>query len=273
MSGGQTEKQVQMIHELKPDIIMVTPSYMLAIGDEFERQGLDARAVSLKIGIHGAEPWTDSMRREIEARFAIDALDIYGLSEVMGPGVANECIETKDGPTIWEDHFYPEIVEPATGAPLADGALGELVFTSLTKEALPIIRYRTRDLTTLLAGSARSMRRMARITGRSDDMLIVRGVNVFPTQIEALVLKDPRLSPHYVLELRREGRLDTLDVLVECKFAHAGKAEIEADCAARLNHQIKSLVGLSARVRVLPMGTITRSMGKAKLVIDLRPRN
>ena len=213
MSGGMTERQVQLIADFKPDIIMVTPSYMLAIADEFDKQGLNARASSLKIGIHGAEPWTDAMRKEIEARFAMDAIDIYGLSEVMGPGVANECIETKDGPTLWEDHFYPEIIDPATGEPVADGQTGELVFTSLTKEALPVIRYRTRDLTALLPGTARSMRRMARITGRTDDMLIIRGVNVFPTQIEELILKVPELSPHYVLEVRREDRLDALDIV------------------------------------------------------------
>jgi phenylacetate-CoA ligase len=270
MSGGQTEKQVQLIQDFKPQIIMVTPSYMLAIADEFERQGLDPRRSSLLLGIHGAEPWTDAMRKEIEERFAMDAIDIYGLSEVMGPGVANECIETKDGPTVWEDHFYPEIVDPATGAPRADGETGELVFTSLTKEALPVIRYRTRDLTALLPGTARTMRRMARITGRTDDMLIIRGVNVFPTQIEELILKDPRLSPHYVIEVKREGRLDEIEVVVECKPEHAGKAEIENDCASRLSQHIKSLIGISARVRPVPLGGISRSMGKAKRVIDLR---
>ncbi|MBI3708458.1 MAG: phenylacetate--CoA ligase [Proteobacteria bacterium] len=273
MSGGQTERQVQLIQDFKPDIIMVTTSYMLAIGDEFARQGIDARRSSLKIGIHGAEPWTDAMRQEIEARFAIDAVDIYGLSEVMGPGVANECIETKDGPTIWEDHFYPEIIDPVTGAPVADGKTGELVFTTLTKEALPVIRYRTRDLSALLPGTARTMRRMARIAGRTDDMLIVRGVNVFPTQIEELILKDERLSPHYVIEVRREERLDELDVVVECKPDHAGKADIEADCAARLVQQIKSYIGISARVRPVAVGQVARSLGKAKRVIDLRPKD
>ncbi|MBI3453404.1 MAG: phenylacetate--CoA ligase [Rhodospirillales bacterium] len=273
MSGGQTEKQVQLIADFKPDIIMVTPSYMLAIADEFGRQGLDARKSSLKIGIHGAEPWTDAMRKEIEARFAIDAVDIYGLSEVMGPGVANECIETKDGPTVWEDHFYPEIVAPATGAPVPDGEIGELAFTSLTKEALPVIRYRTRDLTALLPGTARAMRRMARITGRTDDMLIVRGVNVFPTQIEELILKDPRLSPHYVIELKRESRLDELDVGVEMKPDHAGAADAEADAARRLAQHIKALIGVSARVRIAPVGGVARSIGKAKRVLDLRPKD
>jgi phenylacetate-CoA ligase len=272
MSGGQTERQVQLIQDFKPQIIMVTPSYMLAIADEFEKQGLDARRSSLLVGIHGAEPWTDAMRKEIEDRLAMDAIDIYGLSEVMGPGVANECIETKDGPTLWEDHFYPEIVDPATGTPRADGEMGELVFTSLTKEALPVIRYRTRDLTALLPGTARAMRRMARITGRTDDMLIIRGVNMFPTQIEELILKDARLSPHYVIEVKREGRLDEVEVVVECKPEHAGKSEVESDCAGRLAHQIKSLIGITAKVRPVPIGGITRSMGKARRVIDLRPK-
>ncbi len=273
MSGGQTEKQVQLIQDLKPQIIMVTPSYMLAIADEFEKQGLDARKSSLLTGIHGAEPWTDAMRREIEARFAIDAVDIYGLSEVMGPGVANECVETKDGPTIWEDHFYPEIVDPVSGTPVPDGQVGELVFTSLTKEALPVIRYRTRDLTALLPGTARAMRRMARITGRTDDMLIIRGVNVFPTQIEELILKDARLSPHYVIEIRREERLDEMDVVVECKPDHAGRPEIDADCAQRLAQQIKSYIGISARVKIAAVGAVARSIGKAKRVLDLRPKD
>ncbi len=272
MSGGMTERQVQLIADFKPDIIMVTPSYMLAIADEFDRQGLDARQCSLKLGIHGAEPWTDAMRQEIEERFAIDAVDIYGLSEVMGPGVANECVETKDGPTIWEDHFYPEIVDPAAGEPVADGKTGELVFTSLTKEALPVIRYRTRDLTSLLPGTARSMRRMARITGRTDDMLIIRGVNLFPTQIEELILKVPELSPHYVLELKREGPLDSLDVVVECKPSHAGKPEAEKAAAERLGQLVKSYIGLSAQVRTVPVGGVTRSLGKAKRVVDLRPK-
>jgi phenylacetate-CoA ligase len=212
------------------------------------------------------------MRKEIEDRFAIDAVDIYGLSEVMGPGVANECIETKDGPTIWEDHFYPEVVDPATGRPVADGELGELVFTSLTKEALPIIRYRTRDLTALLPGTARAMRRMARITGRTDDMLIIRGVNVFPSQVEELILKDARLSPHYVLEVKREDRLDSLDVVVEMKPGHAGDADTEVDCAARLAQAIKAYIGVTTAVRVAPLGSIARSIGKAKRVIDLRPK-
>ncbi len=272
MSGGMTERQVQLIVDFKPDIIMVTPSYMLAIADEFDRQGIDARKSSLKIGIHGAEPWTDAMRREIEERFAMDAIDIYGLSEVMGPGVANECVESKDGPTVWEDHFYPEIVDPANGTAMPDGERGELVFTSLTKEALPVIRYRTRDLTSLLPGTARSMRRMARITGRTDDMLIIRGVNVFPTQIEELILKVPELSPHYVLEVKREGPMDALDVVVECKPQHAGNATAENGAAGRLAQLIKSYIGLTTQVRTVPIGGITRSLGKAKRVIDLRPK-
>jgi phenylacetate-CoA ligase len=270
MSGGQTERQVQLIQDFRPDIIMVTPSYMLAIADEFVRQGIDPRAASLRIGIHGAEPWTNAMRREIENRMDMDAVDIYGLSEVMGPGVANECVETKDGPTIWEDHFYPEVIDPATGAPMPDGQFGELVFTTLTKEALPVIRYRTRDLTRLLPGTARSMRRFDRITGRSDDMLIVRGVNVFPSQIEELILKDPRLSPHYVLELRRDGRLDSLSVVVELRPALAGDAAAQA--IADLQHSIKSFIGITADCVIAPAGKIERSVGKAKRVIDLRPK-
>src|SRR6478736_230160 len=215
LGGGMTERQVQLIQDFKPDIIMVTPSYMLAIADEMERQGVDPRSCSLRIGIFGAEPWTGEMRRSIESRLALEAIDLYGLSEVMGPGVAQECIETKDGLTVWEDHFYPEIVDPASGAPLADGEKGELVFTSLTKEALPVIRYRTRDLTRLAPPTARAMRRMERVAGRSDDMLIIRGVNVFPSQIEELILKQPGLSPHYVLEVTKSGPLDHLAVIVE----------------------------------------------------------
>jgi len=270
MSGGQTEKQVRLIADLEPDAIMVTPSYALAIADEFARQGLDARRTSLRVGIHGAEPWTESMRREIEERFAMDAVDIYGLSEVMGPGVASECVETKDGLHVWEDHFYPEIINPDTGAVLPDGTTGELVFTTLTKEALPLIRYRTRDLTTLLPGTARTMRRMARISGRSDDMLIVRGVNVFPTQIEEILLGDVRLSAHYVLELRREGRLDDLTVVSEVKpnaMATEADLQIAADAVAR---RIKDLVGVTATVRLVDPGSVERSLGKAKRVVDFR---
>ena len=271
--GGQTERQVQLIQDFKPSIIMVTPSYMLAIADEFDRQGLSPADCALKIGIHGAEPWTQQMRLEIEKRFAIDAIDIYGLSEVMGPGVAQECIESKDGPVIWEDHFYPEIIDPNTGAVLPDGELGELVFTSLTKEALPIIRYRTRDLTRLLPPTARSMRRIAKITGRSDDMLIIRGVNVFPSQIEELILKQPKLSPHYQLEVSREGHLDAMDVNVEIKpeFATATAAEKEF-VAHELQHHIKSYVGISTRVDIKAVGSVERSIGKAKRVIDSRPK-
>ncbi len=267
VSGGMTERQVQLIQDFRPGIITVTPSYMLAIADEMERQGLDPRKSSLRIGIFGAEPWTEQMRASIEKRTSLQAIDIYGLSEVMGPGVAQECLETKDGLTIWEDHFYPEIVDPSTGEVLPDGEQGELVFTSLTKEALPVVRYRTRDLTRLLPGTARSMRRMARITGRSDDMMIIRGVNVFPTQIEELILKQPELSPHYVLELSREGPLDRLAVLVELAPGRA-----DADAAGRLAHRIKSLIGVSSEVRIVPTGTIERSIGKAKRVIDKRPR-
>ena len=271
--GGQTERQVQLICDFEPDIIMVTPSYMLAIADEFERQGLDPIQCSLRIGIFGAEPWTDAMRATIQQRLSLSAVDIYGLSEVMGPGVANECHETKDGPTIWEDHFYPEIIDPQTGAVLPDGEFGELVFTSLTKEALPVIRYRTRDLTRLLPGSARTMRRMAKITGRSDDMLIIRGVNVFPTQIEELLLKQPKLAPHYQLIVDKEGHLDGLSVSVEMRREFVGDSQSEQrQAASALEQAIKSYVGVSANVVVRPQGGIERSMGKAKRVIDKRPR-
>jgi phenylacetate-CoA ligase len=272
MSGGMTERQVQLIRDFRPDIIMVTPSYMLAIIDEMERQGMDPKDCSLRIGIHGAEPWTQAMRQEIEQRAGMHAVDIYGLSEVLGPGVANECVETKDGPVIWEDHFYPEIIDPATGAVLPDGQFGELVFTTLTKEALPVIRYRTRDLTRLLPGTARTMRRFDRITGRSDDMLIIRGVNLFPTQVEELVLKDPRLAPHYVLEVRREERLDTLTVVVEPRADLAGDAGAKREAAQRLAHDIKVLIGITATVTMAEVGRIERSIGKAKRVIDLRPK-
>ncbi len=271
--GGQTERQVQLIQDFKPKIIMVTPSYMLAIADEFDRQGLNPTDCALKIGIHGAEPWTHQMREEIEKRFAIDAIDIYGLSEVMGPGVAQECIESKDGPVIWEDHFYPEIIHPETGEVVPDGEVGELVFTSLSKEALPIIRYRTRDLTRLLPPTSRSMRRIAKITGRSDDMLIIRGVNVFPSQIEELILRQPKLSPHYQLEVSREGHLDSMTVNVEIKpeFATATAAEKEF-VAHDLQHHIKSYVGISTRIEIKAVGTVERSVGKAKRVIDTRPK-
>lgn len=268
MSGGQTEKQVQLIQDFEPDIIMVTPTYMLAILDEFGRQGIDPRKSSLKIGIFGAEPWTDAMRREIEEAFAIDAVDIYGLSEVMGPGVASECVETKDGLTIWEDHFYPEIIDPDTGAVLPDGEPGELVFTSLTKEAMPIIRYRTRDLTRLLPGTARTMRRMERISGRTDDMMIIRGVNVFPTQIEEQILKEAALSPHYILEVTRPGRLDELKVVVERREG-ASDAEIAA-AAKSLKHHIKTMIGISTAIDIVAPTGVERSGGKAKRIRDLR---
>jgi len=267
LGGGMTERQVQLIQDFKPEIIMVTPSYMLAIADEMERQGIDPKSCSLKIGIFGAEPWTNEMRKSIEERLPLDAIDLYGLSEVMGPGVAQECIETKDGLTVWEDHFLPEIVDPETGKPLPEGEIGELVFTSLTKEALPVIRYRTRDLTRLLPGTARTMRRMERITGRSDDMLIIRGVNVFPTQIEEMILKQPELSPHYVLELSKDGPMDHLKVLVELAPGAA-----DAGSAAKLQHNIKSLIGVTTDVQIVPLSTIERSIGKAKRVVDKRAK-
>jgi len=270
MSGGQTEKQVQLIADFKPTIIMVTPSYMLAIAEEMERQGMDPKSCSLEIGIFGAEPWTPTMRQAIEAKLAMDAIDIYGLSEVIGPGVAQECIETKDGLTVWEDHFYPEIVDPETGAVLPEGEKGELVFTSLTKEALPIIRYRTRDLTRLLPPTARAMRRIEKITGRSDDMMIIRGVNVFPTQIEELMLEDPALAPHYQIHITRPKNLDEMTVLVE-RVPTIGSADGDK-AGARLAHHIKSFVGVSAEVKVLPPGGIERSLGKAKRVVDKRPK-
>ncbi|HEY1225797.1 MAG TPA: phenylacetate--CoA ligase PaaK [Ramlibacter sp.] len=268
--GGQTERQVQLITDFRPDIIMVTPSYMLAIADEFERQGLDPRESSLRLGIFGAEPWTNDMRAAIERRMGIDAVDIYGLSEVMGPGVANECVETKDGPTIWEDHFYPEIIDPDTGRVLPDGELGELVFTSLTKEALPIVRYRTRDLTRLLPGTARTMRRMEKITGRSDDMMIVRGVNVFPTQIEELICKRPELAPHYQCILTREGPLDCLTVAVEARQGLSHESDEARGAADRLAHEIKTYIGTTARIELRAANGIERSLGKARRVLDQR---
>lgn len=268
--GGQTERQVQLIADFQPDIIMVTPSYMLAIADEFEKQGLDPAGSSLRVGIFGAEPWTNDMRLAIEQRMGIDAVDIYGLSEVIGPGVASECVETKDGPTIWEDHFYPEIIDPETGEPVADGEIGELVFTSLTKEALPIIRYRTRDLTRLLPGTARTMRRMEKITGRSDDMMIVRGVNVFPTQIEELILKRAELAPHYQCILTLEGPMDALTVAVETRPGVALDCAEARAAAALLQHEIKIYVGTTAHVELRAEGGIERSMGKARRVIDQR---
>jgi phenylacetate-CoA ligase len=268
MSGGQTEKQVQLIQDFRPRIIMVTPSYMLTLAEEMERQGIDPRASSLEIGIFGAEPWTQSMRTEIESRLGVTALDIYGLSEVMGPGVAQECAETQDGLCIWEDHFYPEIVDPVSGDVLPPGAHGELVFTSLTKEALPVIRYRTRDLTRLLPPTARSMRRMDRIGGRSDDMLVVRGVNVFPSQIEELIFRCSGLSAQYLLELTREGHLDALAVHVE----HAPEAPAaRRDAASReLAHLVKAHIGVSVRVQLHAPGGLERSTGKARRVLDRR---
>jgi phenylacetate-CoA ligase len=273
MSGGQTEKQVQLILDFQPDIILVTPSYVLNIADEFKRQGIDPSSTRLRIGIFGAEPWTDQMRVEIENTFAIDAIDVYGLSEVIGPGVACECAESKDGPVVWEDHFYPEIIDPNTGEVLPDGSHGELVFTSLTKEALPMIRYRTRDLTRLLPPTSRSMRRMGKITGRSDDMLIIRGVNVFPSQIEELILKQPKLSPHYLIDVWRDGHLDAVAVNVELKPEHRYATAVEKEFVAHdLQHHIKSYIGISTQVRFVEIGGIERSIGKARRVIDKRPR-
>jgi phenylacetate-CoA ligase len=268
MSGGQTEKQMQIIADFKPEIIMVTPSYLLAMADEYHKRGLDPAQTSLKIGIFGAEPWTDAMRREIEATFAIDATDIYGLSEVIGPGVAQECGVAKDGPTIWEDHFFPEIIDPETGRVLPDGEEGELVFTSLTKEAMPVIRYRTRDLTRLLPGSSRPMRRMAKITGRSDDMLIIRGVNVFPSQIEEIILSCPALSPHYAIELTRPGRMDV--VALEVEHRNGATPDEQQRDARELTHKIKALIGISVNVTIKPPASLARSEGKAKRVSDKR---
>jgi phenylacetate-CoA ligase len=270
MSGGQTEKQVQLILDFQPDVIMVTPSYMLTIAEEFERRGLDARGCSLRVGIFGAEPWTGAMREEIETRMGIDAVDIYGLSEVMGPGVANECVETKDGLCLWEDHFYPEIIDPESGAVLPAGEEGELVLTSLTKEALPVIRYRTRDRTRLLPPTARSMRRLGRINGRTDDMLIIRGVNVFPSQIEEIILKERVFAPNYLLEVERDGYLDSLTVHVEWPAAGAAGTAPREAAARALAHHVKSSVGISVQVRVGDPGTLERSVGKARRVIDKR---
>ncbi len=271
VSGGMTERQVQIIADFRPDIIMVTPSYMLAILDEFRRQGLDPRQTSLRVGIFGAEPWTDAMRREIETGFAMDAVDIYGLSEVMGPGVANECVETKDGPHIWEDHFYPEVIDPETGRVLPEGEPGELVFTTLTKEGMPVVRYRTRDLTRLLPGTARTMRRMAKITGRTDDMLIVRGVNLFPSQIEELLLESTVLTGHYQIVLTRDGRMDEVTVEVEARADGCEPALLDATARA-IVARIKDRIGLTARLSIAPPGSLERSIGKARRVRDLRPK-
>ncbi len=267
MSGGQTAKQVQLIHDFDPDLIMVTPSYMLNIADEMERQGIDPKKLALRCGIFGAEPWSNAMRTEIEQRMDIDAVDIYGLSEVMGPGVAQECVESKDGPVIWEDHFYPEIINPHTGELVADGEEGELVFTSLTKEAMPVIRYRTRDLTRLLPPTSRSMRRMDKITGRSDDMLIIRGVNVFPTQIEEQLLSIPELSPHYHISIAKQGNLDRLTLQVEAKQAANTNSQL---LMKNLQHKIKSYIGISCQIEVVAPMTLKRSEGKAARVTDNR---
>lgn len=274
VSGGQTEKQVQLIRDFQPDIIMVTPSYMQVIMEEFQRQGLDPAASSIKVGIFGAEPWTEAMRRDIEVKAGLDAVDIYGLSEVMGPGVASECIESKDGPVIWEDHFYPEIINPETGELVADGEEGELVFTSLTKEAMPVIRYRTRDLTRLLPPTSRSFRRMGKIVGRSDDMMIIRGVNVFPTQVEEIVLAHPQLSGLYQLHISRDGPLDQVEV--HCELQGGSQPINEGDrntIAGWVQHRIKTLVGISTRVCVFDPNSIERTQtGKARRVVDKRPR-
>ncbi len=271
VSGGMTERQVQLIEDFKPDVIFVTPSYLLAILDEFHVQGVDPRRSSLKIAMCGAEPWSNAMRAEIEEVFDMHAIDLYGLSEVIGPGVSCECIESKDGPHIWEDHFYPEVIDPATGKVLPDGERGELVFTTLSREAMPVIRFRTRDLSRLLPGTARSMRRMEKVTGRSDDMMIVRGVNVFPSQIEEILLKDARLAPHFVIELRRIERLDEITVLVE------GRPDLDdgvfAACDRDVAHHIKAQIGVTAAVRTVKPGTLERSLGKAKRVIDLRQKS
>lgn len=269
MSGGQTEKQIQLLIDFAPDVILVTPSYALAIAEEMIRQGIDPASMHLRLGIFGAEPWSDAMRAQLERIWAIDAVDIYGLSEVMGPGVANECVETKDGPVLWEDHFYPEIIDPETGRVLPDGERGELVLTSLTKEALPVIRYRTRDLTALLPPTSRSMRRLARINARSDDMLIIRGVNLFPSQVEELLLAESSLSAHWQLEVERPQTMDELTVLVE-GARHASDDDV-ATAASSLQLRMKTMIGLTARVQIVSSGAIERSIGKAKRVVDRRP--
>ncbi|MDQ3104704.1 MAG: phenylacetate--CoA ligase [Actinomycetota bacterium] len=270
VSGGMTERQVMLIRDFAPDVIMVTPSYMLAIVDEMDRQGIDPAATSLQVGIFGAEPWTDEMRREMESRLDMQAVDIYGLSEVMGPGVASECVETKDGLHVWEDHFYPEVIDPATGAVLPDGELGELVFTSLTKQAMPVVRYRTRDRTRLLPGTARTMRRMERVTGRTDDMMNLRGVNLFPTQVEELILRTPGLSPHFQCVLIRPARLDQLIVRVE-RRADA-EAEVAAEAGVELARQVKALIGVGVEVEVVEPNAVERSAGKMQRIVDRRPQ-
>jgi phenylacetate-CoA ligase len=266
-----TERQVQLIQDFEPRVIMITPSYLLVLADEFARQGIDARKTSLQVGIFGAEPWTHKMRNEIEQLFDIDAVDIYGLSEVIGPGVANECAVEKDGLYVWEDHFYPEVIDPESGEVLPDGEQGELVFTSLTKEAFPVIRYRTRDLTRLLPGGNRTMRRMEKITGRSDDMMIIRGVNVFPTQIEEILLEDSRLSPNYQIELTREERLDVMTLLIEPKESGLSGAVLE-ESSARLSQQVKNRIGVSVQVQMQQPGGVERSMGKARRIVDKREK-
>lgn len=272
MSGGQTEKQVGLITDFKPDGIMVTPSYMLNILEQYHKVGMDPRECSLKVGVFGAEPWTDAMRKEVEDAFDMHAVDIYGLSEIMGPGVANECVETKDGPVIWEDHFLPEIIDPQTGEVLPDGELGELVFTTLTKEGLPMVRYRTRDLTRLLPGTARSMRRMEKITGRSDDMIILRGVNVFPSQVEEQLMATGGLAPHYQIELYKSGRMDAMRVFVEAN--PDATDELSKTAAARmLTKRIKDMVGVSTEIIVGDPGSVERSQGKAKRVVDNRNKS
>ncbi|MFG2602427.1 phenylacetate--CoA ligase PaaK [Streptomyces sp. NPDC048514] len=270
VSGGMTARQVQLILDLEPAVIMVTPSYMLTLLDEFERQGVDPRGTSLRVGVFGAEPWTEQMRGEIEERFAIDAVDIYGLSEVVGPGVAQECVETKDGLTVWEDHFYPEVVDPITGEVLPEGERGELVFTSLTKEAMPIVRYRTRDLTRLLPGTARVFRRMEKVTGRSDDLVILRGVNLFPTQIEEIVLRTPGVAPHFQLRLTRQGRLDALTVRAEAR--PGATPEVRAEAARSIVAAVKSGIGVSVDVEIVEPESLERSVGKIRRIVDLRPR-
>jgi phenylacetate-CoA ligase len=268
VSGGMTERQVLLIRDFRPDVVMVTPSYMLAIVDEMVRQGVDPRSTSLQVGIFGAEPWTDDMRRELEDRLDMHAVDIYGLSEVMGPGVAQECVETKDGLHVWEDHFLPEVVDPLTGAVLPDGEVGELVFTSLTKQAMPVVRYRTRDLTRLLPGTARPMRRMEKVTGRSDDMIILRGVNLFPTQVEELILRTPELSPHFQCVLRRDGRLDAMTVRVERRPSATSD---EGDAAGRaLARLVKATIGVTVDVEVVDPDGIERSLGKMRRIVDER---
>ncbi len=271
VSGGMTARQVTLIEDFKASTIMITPSYMLSVLDEYHAQGLDPRESPLDVGIFGAEPWTNAMRREVEEAFDMHAVDIYGLSEIVGPGVANECVETKDGLHIWEDHFYPEVINPETGEPVADGEMGELVFTTLSKEAMPIIRYRTRDLTRLLPGTVRSMRRMEKVTGRSDDMMIVRGVNVFPTQIEEQLMKVPGLAPHFQILLSREGRMDEMTVLTEA-LERTADADARGANAADLAARIKDVVGVTAKINVADPGGVARSQGKAVRVVDSRPK-